>query len=323
MNQPSYEQTSYWRNYLPFMPASLPLRQADQPLETWRAWRGASIHVDHYPVAEAPLTVIILHGGGGYGRLFMPYAQMLQQQGFEVIAPDLPGYGLTQAPVELIDHDRWVDCVVDLVQAVKRSPDHPVVLLGCSLGGYLAYLVAARSRGVSGVIATTLADPRQPDVQRRFTRFPALLPLARPLLPLVDRLFGRLRLPIKWFANMRAIANDPALSALFCRDTCGGGRRVPLHFLSSLLRATPAVEPEHFSHCPVLLVHPADDRWTPLSISEPFFRRIQAPKQLVLLENAGHFPVEEPGVNQMLDAVLAFLKEQETKTGGAPVAAGR
>src|SRR5690606_2489677 len=186
MNQPSYEQTSYWRNYLPFMPASLPLRQADQPLETWRAWRGASIHVDHYPVAEAPLTVIILHGGGGYGRLFMPYAQMLQQQGFEVIAPDLPGYGLTQAPVELIDHDRWVDCVVDLVQAVKRSPDHPVVLLGCSLGGYLAYLVAARSRGVSGVIATTLADPRQPDVQRRFTRFPALLPLARPLLPLVD-----------------------------------------------------------------------------------------------------------------------------------------
>src|SRR5690606_23071958 len=145
------------------------------------------------------------HGGGGYGRLFMPYAQMLQQLGFEVIAPDLPGYGLTQTPAELIDHDRWVDCVVDLVQEVKRSPDHPVVLLGCSLGGYLAYLVAARSRDVSGVIATTLADPRRSDVQRRFARFPELLPLARPLLPLIDRLFGRLRLPIKWFANMRAI----------------------------------------------------------------------------------------------------------------------
>src|SRR5690606_6375625 len=175
-------------------------------------------------------------------------------------------------------------------------------------GGYLAYLVAARSRDVSGVIATTLADPRRSDVQRRFARFPELLPLARPLLPLIDRLFGRLRLPIKWFAHMRAIANDPALSALFCRDACGGGRRVPLHFLSSLLQATPAVEPEYFNHCPVLLVHPADDRWTPLNISESFFRRIRAPKQLVLLENAGHFPVEEPGVTVLKKTIDGYLE---------------
>ena len=315
--QPRYEQTNYWRNYLPFLPASLRLNNGDQAVETWWAWRGASIHLDHYPAEAASLTVIILHGGGGYGRLLAPYAQMLHQQGFEVIAPDLPGYGLTQTPDHLIDHDRWVECVVDLVQRVKRSPDHPVVLLGCSLGGYLAYLAAARSRAVSAIIATTLADPRQAEVQRRFARFPRLLPLTRPFLPLIDHLFGRLRLPIKWFSNMRAIANEPALSALFCQDPFGGGRRVPIHFLYSVLTAAPDVEPEYFAQCPVLLIHPADDRWTPLNISAPFFNRIRAPKQLVLLENAGHFPVEEPGVNQMLDAIVAFLRKQDNTTGSA------
>jgi pimeloyl-ACP methyl ester carboxylesterase len=51
------------------------------------------------------------------------------------------------------------------------------------------------------------------------------------------------------------------------------------------------------------MAHPADDHWTPVSISRPFFDRIASPKSLVLLEGCGHFPVEEPGLTQLMNAV--------------------
>jgi pimeloyl-ACP methyl ester carboxylesterase len=52
-----------------------------------------------------------------------------------------------------------------------------------------------------------------------------------------------------------------------------------------------------------VLAHPAVDRWTPTAMSLRFFDRIAAPKELVLLEGAGHYPVEAPGVHQLLDAI--------------------
>jgi len=56
-----------------------------------------------------------------------------------------------------------------------------------------------------------------------------------------------------------------------------------------------------------LLAHPAEDQWTPFAASELFFRRIKGPKQLVMLENAGHIPVEEPGISQLEQAVRHFI----------------
>ena len=64
--------------------------------------------------------------------------------------------------------------------------------------------------------------------------------------------------------------------------------------------------PEDFDACPVLLAHPAEDRWTPVQLSRTFFDRIRAPKQLVMLEGAGHFPVEQPGLDQLTDAVAGM-----------------
>lgn len=103
------------------------------------------------------------------------------------------------------------------------------------------------------------------------------------------------------------MSRDPVLSALVCRDPLGGGNRVPLGLLASLFDTPPAVEPEQFTRCPVLMVHPACDAWTPVQISDRFFERLAAPRQRVLLEACGHFPIEPPGLDQLRDALLPFL----------------
>ena len=45
-----------------------------------------------------------------------------------------------------------------------------------------------------------------------------------------------------------------------------------------------------------------------IEASRPFFDRIKGPKELVLLENCGHLPIEEPGLSRLEEAVVAFLR---------------
>ncbi|MBI2824489.1 MAG: alpha/beta hydrolase [Planctomycetia bacterium] len=304
----TYARTTYWLKYQAFLPEAYRLPADRGPVEQWWPWRGADIHLDRYVAPSPPATVIVLHGGGGYGRMLSPFGVAMNRLGYEVVAPDLPGYGLSVTPPEMFTHDHWVDCIVDLVDAELRWTGKPVVLLGMSVGGFLAYQAAAKSRKVSGVIATTLADARERIVQDQFSRFPSLTGVGVKLMPKLEALVGGWRLPIKWFANMNAITANPELAKVVNGDPCGGGNLVSVRFMRSLFTMQPAIEPEDFDLCPVLLAQPAADTWTTLEASLPVFDRIKGPKELVMLDNCGHFPIEEPGIGQLERAAAAFME---------------
>jgi alpha-beta hydrolase superfamily lysophospholipase len=314
----SYAALDHWRKYQRFLPAQMRLTEGREPAEEWWSWRGADIHLDRYAAPASPLTVVVLHGAGGNGRLLASYGRMLHAHGYEAVMPDLPGYGLSIAPAGLFDYQQWVDCTAALGEAERQRTGRPVVFFGMSIGGYLAYLAAARGRQAVGVIATTLADPRLPIVRDQFARSPRQARVLGPLLAPLAALFGGVRLPVRWFCNMDGVANDPEIVRLLVDDPVGGGNRVPLRFLHSILAIRPAIEPEDFDLCPVLLVHPAADRWTTVEASRPFFDRIKGPKELVMLENCGHFPIEEPGFGRLEEAVVALLgKRSQAKSRDA------
>jgi alpha-beta hydrolase superfamily lysophospholipase len=58
----------------------------------------------------------------------------------------------------------------------------------------------------------------------------------------------------------------------------------------------------------MLMLHPEDDRWTPVEVSRLFFDKIQALKKLRMLENAGHFPIESPGLQQLEEESINFIE---------------
>lgn len=306
--QASYAHQQYWRAYQAYFPAHLAIGSDDTIIEEMFAWRSINVHLDRYPVSNAQATIILIHGAGGYGRMFAPMGKLLQHLGYEVIAPDLPGYGLSNAPAHLIDYNTWTTLLVDLVAREHHRNGRPIILFGGSIGGYLAYLCAAQSPFVSGLIATTLADTRQEEVKRELTRNSLLYHLGLPLLRWSSGLVGRWRLPVKWFTHMDRMSSQPGLTNLVMHDPLGGGNKVPLRLLHSLFAVTPAVEPEAFTQCPVLLTHPAADTWTTVASSKLFYDRLTVKKQLVLLENCGHFPVEQPGLQQLEDAVRLFIQ---------------
>jgi alpha-beta hydrolase superfamily lysophospholipase len=302
-----------WRDYQPFLGSDMRLGADNLPAETTWAWRGLDVHLDRFDAQDAELTVIVCHGGGGYGRLLAPVGRLVHELGYSVVLPDLPGYGLTGVAPSRMRYPLWVDLVVDLAGAERRRSGRPVVLLGMSMGGMLAlHAAAAAADGtVSGLVVTTLIDPRERATRAAVSRLPG----AGRLSGLLRLAPSNLRVPMPWLAHVNRMSSLPAVNELCVSDPQGGGNRVPLGFLRSWLTYTPAHEPHAFDRCPVLLAHPAADRWTPVELSTRTLDRLACSTRYVELERCEHFPIEEPGVSTLRAETAAFLADVARASG--------
>ena len=312
IEKPRYSDLAEWRKYQLFFPTEMRCTPETTPTEEWWSWNGLDVHIDRLAVPNAKLKVIVLHGAGAYGRVMAPAAVIARRYGYETVSPDLPGYGLTAVSPDRFVYPLWVDCVSALIDAEIARDGKPVVLFGVSLGGLLAYQAAARSRKIVGLIATTLADPREPAVRQGFARTKLLGSAGLWLLEKTKAVTDGLPMPMRFMSKMNRISNVPELSRLCSRDPLGGGSWVPARFLRTLMHTAPDLEPEAFGVCPVLLTHPGVDRMTEISLSRRFFDRLACPKKMVVLEGASHMPTEHPGIDQMQSAVLDFMRDLES-----------
>lgn len=216
-------------------------------------------------------------------------------------AVDLPLYGLTTSPSPAtVRYDDWVRLLIDLIYA--EHDGRPLILLGASIGGLLACEVAALSSLVSQVVATCLLDPQDWRARARMTRFGPLGILGKPFSALARGRVATIMISMNSVANLAKMSRNPRLSTLCARDPLGGGVKVPLGFLASYMRYRHTA-PELMS-TPVTLAHPGQDAWTPPELSTRLLSRVAAPTKTVMLRECGHFPVEEPGVTDLIEAIM-------------------
>lgn len=290
--------------YAAFLPAAWQDRVERSPAVTEWGWRGHRVRVLRRRAPAAAVRVVLVHGAGGHGAALWPIASLLPAADVELAAVDMPLYGGTISPdPAAVRYRDWVELLGDFV--ATEDDGRPLVLLGASIGGMLAYEVAARSGRAAAVVATSLLDPRDWRVRAVITRFGPLGVLGGPLARLLPGRLTRQLVPMPWVAALSRMSRDPALSRLCAADPRGGGARLPLGFLASYLtyRHTP---PERM-RTPVTLAHPAKDAWTPVEVSTRWLRRSAAPTEVVMLRECGHFPVEDPGVGDLVDAVARVV----------------
>lgn len=101
-----------------------------------------SFHLYEDGPRDGPLT-ILLHGFPESGRAWRKISRQLGERGHRVVAPDMRGYGGSDAPAGIAAYalDRLVGDVVGLADALGAET---FTLVGHDWGGIIAWAVAAR-----------------------------------------------------------------------------------------------------------------------------------------------------------------------------------
>ena len=316
----TYANQTVWRDMQQFLPPEYQWREGQQPDEEWWNCNGHRIHLDTYRNPKARVKVILFHGVGTNGRqMSMILGGPLAHRGYETIAVDMPEYGMTEVAADaLVRYDDWVRAGSDLIDAELAKDDRPIMLYGLSAGGMLTYHVAALNRKVKGIVGMTFLDQRITQVRVETALNPFMGRVGGPMLNFAAKTPLRcVRMPMTVASKMSALVNNEDALKVWLSDKRSAGNAMTMAFLSSYLSYQPVTEPEDFDVCPILLTQPAADRWTPLHLSEPFLKRIQkVPVNVVMLESAGHYPLEQPGLSQMVDAIDVFYRNGATRQQG-------
>ena len=123
---------------------------------------GVSLHYLRTGGAKAP--IVLLHGLMGSGACWTPLARTLEGE-FDVIMPDARGHGDSSAPQHGYRYDDLARDVMGIFRDLGLSRP---VLLGHSMGGMTAAVVASRGaghlRGLILVEPTFLSPERQREV---------------------------------------------------------------------------------------------------------------------------------------------------------------
>ncbi|MEU8971113.1 alpha/beta fold hydrolase [Streptomyces monashensis] len=302
-----------WRELQQFLPARLRLTDETAPEEEFWDWRGHRVHLDRYLNPAARAKVVLHHGVGTNGRqVSLILGTPPARRGFETVALDNLGYGLTRVrPGTTPSYDDWGDLVVDFLAHERSRDDRPIVLYGLSAGGMLTYHVAAKAprSTLAGIVGMTFLDQRNQRVRDETSHVLLTARMGAPLMGLLARTpAASAKYPMSLASKMSALADDPGAMKVLRKDRTSAANRVSVRFLDRYPNYAPAAEPEDFDACPVLLTQPAEDRWTPHHLSVPVLSRItKVPVDTVMLDNAGHYPLEEPGLQQMQDTIADFV----------------
>ena len=262
--------------------------------------RWAVAESDDAP-ANAPIIVMI-HGFTGSKENWYPVARELRGR-YRLMIPDLPGWGMSERkPDTDYGFVAQAERVADFIRAI--SPDEPVVLLGHSMGGGLAALVAARSPPlVSHVGLLDAAGVRFKDNQFGIDVLAGRNPFAvtdeASLQRYLDVLFhDKGKAPsIPWPASIGYIRHRRA-DAAFEQAVLDRIGRSPQRF-------QPGEEAANI-HQPALLLWCRQDAVIDPSALDLYAARMPQARKL-LLDGCGHMSITEQPQN-VADAVMELVE---------------
>jgi pimeloyl-ACP methyl ester carboxylesterase len=102
--------------------------------------RGHSFHAQEVGEQHSRVAILI-HGWSSSWYAVSPLLPLLKNR-YRCLAVDLPGYGESQPFEHRVTIDDYADLIIGLIEQV--SPQHPVILVGHSMGGMTSITVALK-----------------------------------------------------------------------------------------------------------------------------------------------------------------------------------
>lgn len=235
-------------------------------------------------------AVLLLHGLTGSPYTFGPLVQSINECGFEVLAPLLPGHGTSP---EHLQHTRWNDWLMaaraHFDDLAKRHEQ--VFIIGFSMGALLG-IVLAQERGLRVAGLVVMAVPLDLGFKTQ-----TVLRLAK-------------RLPIATLMPYAQKKSGPDVSDAAVAAAMPSYDRTPIAAAASMLdgQALASDRARRLS-IPVLVMHGRHDHVAPLRNGRAFYELLNTPrKRLIIYPKSWHILPLDIEHDQVANDVLNFLK---------------
>lgn len=306
----SYNENQAWKDLNVLLPKEFQLTESNLPLEETWEWKGNKMHLDRYPNPNAEYRIFLHHGVGTNGRqLNMIFGHKMAALGYDVVAMDNLGYGMTEVNQKDITYSDWVYSFADFVNYETKRDYKKPILYGLSAGGMLIYNASCFMDEVHGMIGMCFLQNDHKTVGNETAKFKGTNWLVVPIMEKLSHTNLKTNLiAMKDVSKMDCLVNNEEALKIFLQDDASAGAKVQLQFLAEYMTYKLPIPVEEYDKCPILLTQPELDKWTPLALSEMSMKGIKAPYSVKLLEKGGHYPMEKTALKQLIEYADEFIK---------------
>ena len=111
-----------------------------------------------YKIAGEGKPLLVIHGWGATSSSWMGVVEEMTGEGFQIIIPDLPGFGKSPEPKKVWGTADYASIILKLIKELGLNE---LYLLGHSFGGGIALRIATEGNGVEKLILCDAAVIRE------------------------------------------------------------------------------------------------------------------------------------------------------------------
>jgi pimeloyl-ACP methyl ester carboxylesterase len=242
----------------------------------------------------------MIHGAFCTGWAFAGWRGLFEQQGYRVHTPTLRHHDQGDYPPDSLGATSMLDYAGDLERLIDGL-DGPPILVGHSLGGLLAQMLAAR-RTLHALVLLAPCAPWGMLPSTTFELFSAQALFLAGYWKMIVR-------PTQWVAAANALdqlseTDRESIYARFVPESGLAAFETMLWFLD-LKRAT-SVDPRTVV-CPTLCIAGGRDRMNPPATVRRLARRYGGRARYEELKNHSHWLIGEPGWQKIVRSCLIWL----------------
>ncbi len=256
-------------------------------LNETRAWAAEAVHekiavetqdgytliAETFPAEEeSHVWILVLHGYTGWKEEMYPFAYWYHEQGYQILVPDLRCQGESEGDFIGMGWTDHFDCILWVNYILSRDADARIVIHGQSMGASTALMMAGDER-TSNKITAVISDCAYTDAYSMFG----------------DKI-------TEWFYLPPFPIVDTACFVLRMR----GGYN---------LKDASAIDAVAKSRIPTLFIHGSEDDMISVQMSQDLYDAAGGPKELLIVEGAGHAQAQDKDPEAYYGAIAAFLEE--------------
>jgi carboxylesterase len=114
--------------------------------------------------------ILLIHGFTGTPSELRPMGDFLNQRGYTVSAPLLPGHGTSPEELQTTRWKDWVNSVETAFVELKQSGIEKLYVVGLSMGGLLALLLSIQQQSLISGVVSMCAPIKVRDFRANFVR---------------------------------------------------------------------------------------------------------------------------------------------------------